>query len=235
MISSKIINVLIIDDHQIIIDTYRNALNEIEKTTSNIIFKSLEAKNCDSAIKIIEKENLKETFSLVFLDIQLPSSESSILSGEGLGIKIRESNSKAKIIVCTNINDNHRLNNILKTVNPDGLLVKSDITFKDLLVSIRDVLSNKTYYSQSIINLLRLRAANDLVLDDYDVKILREISNGAKMKELLEIIPLSKSGIEKRKRLIKEAFKLKHNTDRELILAAKKRGYIWFMQIAYFK
>ncbi|WP_166961533.1 response regulator [Yeosuana marina] len=223
----KTYNILIIDDHQIIIDTFKNALALVEKDLENVIFKTEEAKCCQSAYEKIKKYSKFKKIDLFFLDISLPPSPiHKIFSGEDLGVKIKAYFPKAKIIVCTGFNDNLKLNNILQRINPDAFLVKGDINFQNIITSIKSSLSNETYYSQTIINLLRKRVSTTIVLGDYDIKILQELSNGARMKDLLESIPLSKTGIEKRKRKLRSFFNINSDSDRELVLTAKKKGFI---------
>lgn len=220
---NKIYSVLIIDDHQIIIDTYNKVLNVIKESVDGLDFIIYEANDCDSAYQISKEQEI----DLIFLDIQLPSSrDNNFSSGEILGSKIKILHPKAKIIVCTSLNDNLRLNNISKTINPDGFLIKSDIGFADLINCTKKVLLNQTYFSQTIIELLRKKASSHFVLDDYDISILSEMSNGARMKELVSIIPLSKAGIEKRKRALRQLFNLKNDSDREMVLIAREKGFI---------
>ena len=220
-------NVLIIDDHQIIIDTYTNALNFISKNDTNVNFNISQALDCKIAHDRIVQASKKKDIDLVFLDIQLPTYTSNKLySGESIGLVIKQHLPNAKIFICTSINDNYRLNKIFKTIKPEGFLIKSDIVFKDLVIAIQTVIANACFYSYTIIDLMRKRITDDMNLDDNDILLLRELSNGAKMKELMQLIPLTKSGIEKRKRLLKEKFKIANNSDRELVLAAKVKGYI---------
>lgn len=220
-------SVLIIEDHQIIIDTYRNALNLSKDSIENIDFEISQAKNCDEGLKKATEYLSKGKIDLLFLDIQLPpSKDKKILSGEHLGERIKAIFPEVKIIVCTNLNSNFRLNNIFKTLNPDSFLLKSDIDFNDLLEAIKRVLSNDCFYSKTLRSLLRKKASNDVTLDDIDITILHEISKGARMKELVDVIPLTKTGIEKRKRLLKQALEIHSNSDRDLIVKAKYLGFI---------
>ena len=220
-------NVLIIEDHQIIIDIYKSALIFVQEDIKDVQFIIDEAKDCELAFKKIKSTSKQRTIDLIFLDISLPpSSILKISSGEGLADVIVEYFPRAKIIVCTSLNDNYRLNNIIKVVNPDCLMVKCDIDFKDIVLAVKTVLDNETYYSKTVISLVRKKASNGIILDDYDIQILREISNGAKMKELLQLIPLSKAGIEKRKRKLKIVLNIKQDNDRELILTARDKGFI---------
>lgn len=218
------INVLIIEDHQLIIKSYKEAIKKIE----NIIFSIEEITNCDTAVKYIETISSHNNPDLIFLDIKLPpSNESNIISGEGIGVLIRNKFLNTKIIICTSLSDNLRLNNIIKSINPEGFLIKSDIDFNDIINAIQKIIiDNEPYYSKTVLNLLRNKISNSIILDDLDIHILVEISNGSNMKELSDIIPLSRAGIEKRKRLLKNSFNIKNNSDRDLILEARKKGFI---------
>lgn len=221
------ITILIIEDHQLIIDVYKNAITQAMKEFENTSFSIEVSKTCVSAYQKIKNALLNTGIDVVFLDIQVPKDiENNIMSGEDLGREIREFLPDAKIIVITSLMSNLRLTNILKTINPDGFLVKNDITFDDLTNALKLVLDQQTYYSQKIINLLRKKMHADLTLDQYDIRLLHELSNGARMKDLLTILPFSKAGIEKRKRLLKLNFNVDHEGDRELILKARENGFI---------
>tara|TARA_B100000497_G_C7333014_1_gene220131 strand:+ start:328 stop:561 length:234 start_codon:yes stop_codon:yes gene_type:complete len=77
-----------------------------------------------------------------------------------------------------------------------------------------------------VIKLLRDQIVNDFVLDNYDRKILYELSIGTRMKDLPKLIPLSIAGIEKRKRNLKRMFNVKKMDDRELLISAKEKEFI---------
>jgi hypothetical protein len=77
-----------------------------------------------------------------------------------------------------------------------------------------------------VIKLLRDQIVNDFVLDNYDRKILYELSIGTRIKDLPKLIPLSIAGIEKRKRNLKRMFNVKKMDDRELLISAKEKGFI---------
>ena len=135
----KTYNILIIDDHQIIIDTFKSALALVEKDLENIKLNIDEAKNCQSAFEKIRDASKSNGIDLFFLDLSLPPSPTDrMFAGEDLGITILKYFPDAKIIVCTSYNDNLRLNNIIKTINPHGLLVKGDVDFKDIITSIKN-------------------------------------------------------------------------------------------------
>src|SRR5690606_21792738 len=132
-----------------------------------------------------------------------------------------------KIIVLTSHFEPSILNHIWHLLRPDSFAIKNDLNgFKDLVTIIEKVIDHKNFFSNKVLTLLKQQALNKGVLDAIDITLLLEISNGAKMNELMMLLPLSKSGIEKRRRLIKEKFGDKGMSDRDLILLAKEKGFI---------
>jgi DNA-binding NarL/FixJ family response regulator len=224
---ATIYKVLIIDDHPIIADAYKSAFEYISEQNKNLKFKISIANTCDTAIDKINQISKNNGFDIVFLDISLPpSSDGEFLSGEDLGIKLREVSPSCKIIVATTFNDNHRIQAILQNVNPDGFLIKNDITKDELVTSIKNILDDSPYYSKSVLKLFRKQGAVDFKLDKIDRQLLYELSIGTKMKDLPKILPMSLAGIEKRKKQLKEVFEVEDNDDRGLILKAKEKGFI---------
>jgi DNA-binding NarL/FixJ family response regulator len=224
---NNIYNVLIIDDHPIIADAYKSAFDFLSSENKSLNFNITVVHNSDDAIKKITEASKKNGIDIVFLDISLPpSTDGKILSGEDIGIKIRELLPKCKIIVATTFNDNYRIQVILKNVNPNGFLIKNDVNKEELVTSIKTVLDNSPYYSKSVLELFRKQASIDYRLDKIDRQLLYEMSIGTKMKELPNIIPLSMTGIEKRKKNLKVLFDVSENDDRSLVLKAKEKGFI---------
>lgn len=216
------INVLIIDDHPIIVQSYTNIL---EASNLNSVDYKLKIDSACSITDTVEKINTENTFDLILLDISMPpSKEHNIFSGEELGIYIKERLPDAKLMILTALNDNLRLLNIFTKLNPDGFIIKSDLTSNSLIMAVKAVLAGNKYYSETINILLLNKARQKMVLDRIDTYILQELANGSKMKELIQLIPLTKSGIERRKRLLKKALNAKN--DRDLVIAAKEKGFI---------
>ncbi len=224
---SKIFNVLIIDDHPIIADAYKSAFDFISSENNEFKFNISIVHNSDDAVQKIEEAQKATTIDIVFLDISLPASkDGKILSGEDLGVKIRDVLPTCKIIVATTFNDNYRIQVILKNVNPDGFLIKNDINKEELVTSIKTVLNNTPYYSKSVLELFRKQSSIDYKLDKIDRQLLYEMSIGTKMKELPNILPMSMAGIEKRKKHLKALFEVEEKDDRALVLKAKEKGFI---------
>lgn len=223
----KKVHVLIVDDHPLIIEAYKSALSVVASKLKNYSFFINTAFDCETAFEKITNAVNSETLDLIFLDISLPPSKKlNILSGEDLGIKINELLPNSKIIISTTYNDNYRLYGIFKNVNPDGFLIKSDITSNRLVKAIEKVIKRPPYYSESVLQLIRQQASVGYVLDSVDRQMLYELSIGTKMKDLPMIIPLSIGALEKRKRKIKEVFEITGKEDRDLMIIAKEKGFI---------
>jgi DNA-binding NarL/FixJ family response regulator len=111
-------------------------------------------------------------------------------------------------------------------LNPDGLLIKNDITANELVNAITLVLENPPYCSSSVSQTIRNEMLNDLLLDKIDRRLLYELSIGTKTKDLPEILPLSIAGVEKRKRNLKSIFNVSNLDDKDLIAIAREKGFI---------
>jgi len=223
----KTYSVLIVEDHPSAIEGYVRALLYFGKE-NQINFAIEEATSCSEAFAKINKKALnKEVYDLVFLDLSLPKDiENNIHNGEMLGIKIKALMPNVKFLVITGFGEPFRINHLFKTLNPIGVFVKSDLTALELTKALSKVLDNQSYYSKTIIELLRKQMACNVNIDAKNLTILQELSNGATSSEIAEIVHLGISAIDKRKRLLKQAFSVAQDTDRDLVLTAKKNGFI---------
>lgn len=224
---NKHINTLIVEDEILTIKGLTLILEQLSNSEINLDFKIKSATNCDTANNAIEEAVLGLPIDLVLLDINIPASkDGKLISGEDLGLKIRDLFPKAKIIVFTSHNNNYRLNNIFMTVNPDAFLIKTEINMTDLTKAVKKVLSGEIYYSNSILHLARLHISNYFTLDLVNRQILHFLSKGIKTKDLPDFIDLSLGAIERRKRAIKELFNVEDKDDSILIMEASKKGFI---------
>ena len=220
------IKVLIVDDHPLISQSFVLALNKVESDSSEYEFEITETNTLDDANHLISNVS-NIVFDLVFLDIKLPpSKDQKLLSGEDLGIKIRELHPHTKIIISTTYNDNYRINVLLKSINPEGFLVKNDLTPNFLIFAIKEVLSGVPSYSKTIKLYLKKMIDNDFQIDQIDRSILFHLSIGRRMNELPNHIPMSLAGIEKRKRQLKDKFGVDGRDDTTMIELAKELGFI---------
>ena len=224
----KEIKLLMVDDHPVIIEAYKNILAS-EDFREEYEFSIDTAFNCDSGIEKINNSVKNGRYDILFLDIQLPpSSDGKIISGEDLAVYAKKVLPEAKIIVLTTFNDSHRIHNILKIANPDSLLIKDDLTSKELLKAMNTIMNGAPYYSTTVSKFFRKQSINfgQSLLDDVNKKIIYYLSKGIKTKDLPEHVHLSLSAIEKRKVQIREILDLKTKNVDELLKEAKKKGFI---------
>lgn len=221
----KKLKVLMIDDHPMIIEGYKNTL--LGENQKEYQIKIDIASNCDDAYESILKSSKTTPYDMLFIDIKLPpSADGTITSGEDLAKHAKNLLPKAKVIILTMHREDHRIHNILKNINPSGFLIKSDLTSSELLLAFNNIVSGTPYYSATVNNHFRKMMTNNFSLDEKNLKILYHLSRGVKTKNLPNYVSLSLSAIEKRKNQIKEMFSIAKADDQKLLEEARKRGFV---------
>lgn len=220
------IRILMIDDHPMIIEGYQNTLLFTKKEHQVLDIDI--ANNCDEAVAFMDKSvKNNNPYNVLFVDISLPpSKDGKMNSGEDLAIYARDILPKAKIIILTMFDESYRIHNIIKTIDPEGFLIKSDLTSNELASAFQAVLHNPPFYSGTVNSHLRKTNESDIVIDDKNRKILYLLSQGAKNKSLATHLNISLSAIEKRKKQLKEIFLIDDGQDETLINEARKKGFI---------
>lgn len=215
--------ILIVDDHPFIIQAYKNALEKYSQ--QGYEFEVIQANNCKSGYENIVES--KTPFNVAFFDISMPEyAEKGIYSGEDLAVLMKSEMPSCKVILLTMHDELLKINNIIKNINPNGLIIKNDLTFDELIFAFDKIINNESYYSQTVIKLVGQAKYNDIELDAFDKQILFHLSKGVKTKDLPQYIPLSLSAIEKRKLNIREILEVKGGSDIDLINEAKTKGVI---------
>ena len=217
------INILIVDDHPFIIEAYKNAINKYSQQGYEFVI--TQANNCKTGYENIVDQ--AKPFDIAFFDISMPEyAEKGIYSGEDLAALIKTEMPECKVILLTMHTELLKINNIIKNINPSGLIIKNDLTFDELLFAFDKIIKNESYYSQTVIKLVGQAQYNNIELDVFDKQILFHLSKGVKTKDLPQYIPLSLSAVEKRKLNIREILEVKGGTDIDLINEAKNKGVI---------
>jgi DNA-binding NarL/FixJ family response regulator len=220
---TKSMKILIVDDHPFIIQAYKNALEKYSQ--QGYEFEVIQANNCKSGYENIVESKIP--FNVAFFDISMPEyAEKGIYSGEDLAVLMKSEMPSCKVILLTMHDELLKINNIIKNINPNGLIIKNDLTFDELIFAFDKIINNESYYSQTVIKLVGQAKYNDIELDAFDKQILFHLSKGVKTKDLPQYIPLSLSAIEKRKLNIREILEVKGGSDIDLINEAKTKGVI---------
>lgn len=217
--------ILIVDDHPINVDSYQTLLSNIE---SNKNAEYLLAFDCEQAYNAINRRLLSDkTINFAFIDISLPAyEEKKLFSGSDVAMIIRKKFPLCKIIIISMHKEPLWVNQIYKSVKPEGFIAKSDINYKCFPEIFQSIEKNEIYMSQSIKMSQKIMIQKNINWDDYDSKILQLIAQGIKTINLPNFIPLSLSTIEKRKANIKKQLVLNTSSDKELIDIVKNLGFI---------
>ncbi|AWI24923.1 response regulator [Flavobacterium pallidum] len=218
------IRILMIDDHPSQIEGYKVILGlndfgyEIETTA---------AYNCERAFSIITNPAYSGKFDLVFIDLSLPPFlEKNIQSGEDLAVLVRQHWPGTKIIMITSHSEAIILYNLVRKIAPEGLMVKSDFNGDGLLKAFGIIVSGKSYYSDTVNTGVRELLSRERYLDKMNREIIMLLAKGIKLKQMPDILGISKSAIEKRKVTIKDYLCINNGTDDDILTEAKKLGLI---------
>ena len=166
----KHINILMVDDHPIIIEGYQNVLMTTKEEDQTLLIDT--ANNCDTAQLMINRASKGTPYDVCFFDISLPASEDGkYASGEDLALLAQRVIPEAKIIILTMFNESFRIHNIIKEINPDGFLIKSDLTSMELADAFQQILRFPPYYSSTVSNYIKKTISSEIYVDDINRKI----------------------------------------------------------------
>lgn len=145
---TKKLNVLIVDDHPLIIEAYKNTIAAYHP--SEFEFTITQASNCQSAYEILTSSAII-AYDVALFDIRLPPyPEKNILSGEDLAKLMKTVWPSCHLIILTMHMEPIKIGNIVETINPNGFIFKSDLTFEEFLMAFDKILKNENYYSRTV-------------------------------------------------------------------------------------
>lgn len=221
----KTIRILAVDDHEMTTLGYKYILEDSQFENFNVRVEI--AKSYDIGKQKIEFSSRSLRYDIILLDIQLFSSQSKDpRTGVDLGILARQLVPKSKLVFMSSFSDNYRINNIFKTVDPEGYMVKSEIDEISLKTMVETVLLKPPYYTAGALAAVRRRMSTDITLDDQDLKILHHLSLGVKTRDIAPLIASTNTTVEARKRQLKSIFGVKNGNDLALMEEARKRGFL---------
>lgn len=217
-------NILIVDDHPltvevhkaILCDTLQGGINCHTATTAKQAFYVLS----DFAAK-------GEQMGLAFFDVNLPPyADKKIYSGEDLAILTRKLFPGCKIVMISMHTEPLWVNRIIKAINPEGFVAKSDVDAKLFAEICTTIQSGIFYYSDAVRKSNKVIIQQNVNWDEHDTKILQLIAEGVKTAHLTRWIPLSLSTIEKRKFNIKRQLIFESGSDKDLVEKARSMGLL---------
>lgn len=175
---------------------------------------------CDEAYLKCRKATLeKSPFDLVICDLSFRKDhrEEKINSGEELAFILKKEMPDIKVIIHSIEDQPGRVKKIISYV--DGYVCKGRNGMNNLEQAIQYVCQGKTYLSPDMEQILQHKNIKEL--SDYDLSILKHLSQGYTQEEIstrfktMGINPFSKSSIEKKLKDLREEFGA--NTNPQLI------------------
>lgn len=222
---ATLVNILIVDDHPFIIEAYKNAIKGYNSKGA-YEFVITQAKDCKTGYEAITAPGI-QPFGIAFFDLSMPTyEEKGIFSGEDLALLIKNEMPDCKIILLTMHTELLKINTIIKNINPNGLVIKNDLTFDELLIAFDKILKEENYYSQTVVKLVSQIQYDNIEIDAFDKQILFHLSKGTKTKDIPQYVPLSLSAVEKRKLNLKDTLDIRGGSDIDLIREAKNKGLL---------
>ena len=214
-----------VDDHPFIIEAYKNAIKGYN-TKGAYEFTITQAKDCKTGYEAIVNEDNAQ-FDIAFFDLSMPIyEEKGIHSGEDLALLVKERMPACKIILLTMHSEMLKINTIIKNINPNGLVIKNDLTFDELLLAFDKILKDENYYSQTVVKLVSQIQFDSNEMDVFDKQLLFHLSKGVRVAELSQYVPLAPAAIEKRLSNLREVLDMQQASDAELVQEAKNKGII---------
>ena len=186
---------------------------------------------CDEALLKIKKSLIDQTpFELLITDLSfMPDHrDEKIQSGEEL-IKVAKLLQPSLKVIAYSIEDKpFVIKTLFEKHNIDGFVQKGRKSIEQIKMAIDVIGSGKVYLSPELAHVLRDNTVN--VIDQNDIKIIELLADGLQQEEIvirfkeLNIVPNSKSTIEKKISKLKDYFKAGSNI--QLVLIAKEFGIL---------
>jgi DNA-binding NarL/FixJ family response regulator len=186
---------------------------------------------CDDAYVRIKK-GIKDNspYQLLITDLSFKPDhrEQRFNGGEDLIQTLKKEAPSLKIIVYSIEDRLQKVRHLMENERIDAYVCKGRRGLIELAKAIHEVYNNSTYLSPQVQQALSQKA--DLEIDDYDIELLKQLSNGLSQEEISHLFkgqhisPSSLSSIEKR--LNKLRIQFKANNAIHLVSIAKDLGLI---------
>lgn len=186
---------------------------------------------CDDAYLKIKKAILDNApYELLITDLSFKSDyrEQRFTSGEVLIESVKKEYPELKVIVYSVEDRLQRVRTLIKKHKVEAYVCKSRSGLIELSNAIKAILNNEIYLSPEVNNALRPK--NNLEIEDFDIKLLKQLSFGLSQDDIStyfkknNISPSSLSSIEKR--LNKLRIQFKANNAIHLVAIVKDLGLI---------
>ena len=218
--------ILLVDDHQLIIEGIRSYLKDIEGLDIHT------TNSCDTAFTMLKTAIKNDPFDIVFTDLSFDdiSSDTLITGGEELILAIRNEKIPVKVGVITGHSETNRIYNVIHNLKPSAYILKGKCSTSELNFAIEKMLKGEVFYTHEIHQKLLKRALVEVHMDEIAIKILKELPKHAKLGSLEGEIKKEDGTIVKIRTIENKLARLRidfnavNNTD--LVLKAKELGIL---------
>ena len=186
---------------------------------------------CDDAyLKIKSAYQNAEPFHLLITDLSFKSDHraQTYASGEDLVKQLKQEYPDLKIIVYSVEDRLQKVRTLIQTYKADAYVCKGRNGLKEIDAAINTVYAGGIYVSQQVEH--ALSSNSNLEINDYDIELLKQLSNGLSQDEISSflksnaIAPSSLSSVEKH--LNKLRIQFKANNAIHLVAIVKDLGLI---------
>lgn len=209
------INILIADDHDIVLDGYSSILS----ATPHIVVMA-KAKNGLEVLQQLQQQPI----DIVLLDLNMPQ-----MDGIETTEKIREAYPKVKILVLTMLGDAMHIKKLIE-LGVDGYLLKNSDK-STLIRAIESVYEGKAFFdgevTKTILNKFKQKVEvenEEVFLSERELEIITLIAQGFQTTEIADKLFISAHTVKTHRKNIN--FKLGIHNPAELLIFAKKRNLI---------
>lgn len=209
---------LVIDDHQMIVDWYTRVLQQQFSEATILSATSVQE-------GIAQVDNAMQ-LDLLVVDYNLGKGEDveEIKDGIEFVALVKRKFPKIDVVFVTGHEGVLVLYDIHKKLVPQSLLLKMDVNEEILKKAIQKVLKGERFYSFHANEALKEIYKKEALLQEQNIQILLLLDKGFRIKEISEALYLSESAVNKRIAGLKQTFDVLDNGG--LIRKVKEEGFI---------
>lgn len=209
---------LVIDDHQMIVDWYSRVLRQ-RFTDATLL-------SATSVQEGLMQIDTCTQLDLIVVDYNLGKGEEveEIKDGVEFVTAAKRKFPNVDVLFITGHEGVLILYDIHKKLVPQALLLKMDVNEEVLISAIQKVLNGERFYSVHANEALKEIYKKEALLQEQNIQILLLLDKGFRIKEISETLYLSESAVNKRIAGLKQTFDVLDNGG--LIRKVKEEGFI---------
>lgn len=216
----------------LIAEDYESANISIQKTLQELGIPDPDyVYYCDDALQKIQIAiRQSQSYDLLITDLYFDQDhrEQKIQGGEALIAAVRKEQPDLKILVFSATGKAAVINTLFNKLDIDGYVSKGRNDAKELTKAMESISRNQRYVPTQLLRQAKQKNAHEFA--DIDIAIITQLTQGKRQQEIADYLlqnniqPAGKSSIEKRLKLMKEAFDF--STNEQLIAHCIKTGII---------